>query len=119
MHFIEMVATISRRPPQRRESSRIRIPLLAWIVFSTAVAHAQVTPAEKPAAPAPNSTAACLECHSDRDLSMRKSGAKVSLFVDEKTVPQSAHRSLDCVDCHEKFDGDSTPHRKPMIAVDC
>jgi len=50
---------------------------------------------------------------------MRKAGRKVSLFVDNKIVAKSAHSSLDCTDCHEKFDGDSTPHRKPMVAVDC
>ena len=73
----------------------------------------------KPAAPAPNSSAACLECHSDNTLSMRKAGQKVSLFVDEKLTAKSAHASLDCTDCHEKFDGDSLPHRKPMVTVDC
>lgn len=72
-----------------------------------------------PAAPKPNSTAACLECHSDNDLSMKKAGQKVSLFIDAKVVNASAHKSLECVDCHEKFDGDATPHRKPMVAVDC
>lgn len=73
----------------------------------------------KPAAPAPNSTASCLECHSDHDLTMTKAGRKVSLFVDDKLTAKSAHASLDCTDCHEKFDGDSLPHRKPMVAVDC
>ena len=73
----------------------------------------------KPGAPAPNSNASCLECHSDESLSTRKAGKKLSLFVDGKTVAKSAHHSLDCIDCHEKFDGDSSPHRKPMVAVDC
>ncbi len=75
--------------------------------------------AEETAMPAPNSDAACLECHSDEQLSMRKAGAKLSLFVEPKTVAKSAHSSLSCVDCHEEFDGDASPHRKPMVAVDC
>ncbi len=50
---------------------------------------------------------------------MKKGGKKVLLFIDEKIAAKSVHRSLECVDCHEKFDGDSTPHLKPMVAVDC
>ncbi len=89
-----------------------------WLVFGFTVPIHGAEPA-KPAAPAPNSSAACLECHSDKDLSTKKAGQKVSLFVDEKISAQSVHRSLDCIDCHEKFDAESTPHRKPMVAVDC
>lgn len=80
---------------------------------------AVVAPAAAPAAPAPNSDAACLDCHNDPTLDMRKAGRKVSLFVDGKANAASAHRSLNCIDCHEKFDGDSLPHLKPMTAVDC
>ena len=84
-----------------------------------ALTGAEPAAAAKPATPAPNSSASCLECHSDHDLSMKQAGRKVSLFVDEKVAAKSAHRSLDCTDCHEKFDGESTPHRQPMVAVDC
>ena len=73
----------------------------------------------KPAAPAPNASASCLECHGDRTLTMKQGGKTVSLFVDEKSAGKSVHRSLECVDCHEKFDGESVPHRQPMVAVDC
>ncbi len=74
---------------------------------------------DKPKAPAPNSSASCLECHSDATLSLRRDGRKISLYVDDKIVIRSAHASLECVDCHEKFDGEATPHRSPMVAVDC
>jgi cytochrome b subunit of formate dehydrogenase len=50
---------------------------------------------------------------------MRKEGQKLSLFFDEKAAAESVHDSLDCTDCHENFDGDSSPHLKPMVAVDC
>jgi cytochrome b subunit of formate dehydrogenase len=50
---------------------------------------------------------------------MKKGGVKLSLFIDAKATAKSAHRTLDCLDCHEKFDGDATPHRKPIVAVDC
>ena len=83
------------------------------------VIAAQGFAADPPKPPAPNSTAACLECHSDETLTMKKAGKKLPLFVDEKVTAKSAHRSLDCTDCHEKFDGDRSPHLKPMVAVDC
>lgn len=82
-------------------------------------APAAAAAAAEPAEPPPNSNASCLECHSDPKLSMRKAGKKFPLFVEEKTLTDSAHRSLDCIDCHEDFDGESNPHRKPMVPVDC
>ena len=93
---------------------------LSWLglTFGLAASVCGAEPA-KPTSPAPTSSAACLECHNDKDLSTRKSGQKVSLFVDEQVAAKSVHRSLECIDCHEKFDADSTPHRKPMVAVDC
>jgi cytochrome b subunit of formate dehydrogenase len=87
------------------------------------LAAADTAPPAKPADPAPaadpNSTASCLECHSDTDLSMKKAGKKVSLFIDEKVTAKSAHRSLECVDCHEKYESESTPHLKNAPPVDC
>ena len=76
-------------------------------------------PAAAATAPKPNSSAACLECHSDNELTMKKGDKKLSLFVDEKVVNASAHQSLECVDCHEKYDGEATPHRRPLVPVDC
>jgi cytochrome b subunit of formate dehydrogenase len=72
-----------------------------------------------PAAPAANSSASCLECHSDHTLTMRKQKREVPLFVDQARLAKSVHSSLDCVDCHDGFDGESVPHKKPMVAVDC
>lgn len=68
---------------------------------------------------AASTSAGCLECHRDETLSFKRDGQKVSLFVEQKQVAQSAHKSLECVDCHEKFDGDAVPHRSPMVKVDC
>ena len=103
---------------RRTRSLLPSLALVAWLgFFGSALTGAE--PAAAAATPAPNSSASCLECHSDNALSMKKAGRKVSLFVDEKTVAKSAHHSLDCTDCHEKFDGESSPHRKPMVAVDC
>jgi formate dehydrogenase gamma subunit len=76
---------------------------------------------EKTVAPVPaaNSTASCLECHSDHTLTMRKQKREVSLFVEQAKLTKSAHAALDCIDCHEGFDGEAMPHKKPMALVDC
>jgi cytochrome b subunit of formate dehydrogenase len=71
------------------------------------------------AAPAPNSRAACLECHRDEKLQTKKAGRMVPLFVNEASFAKSVHRTLDCTDCHEGFDGESSPHKKPLTTVDC
>src|SRR5438874_871943 len=90
-----------------RRQRRLRRVLGTLGLWGFAVSLFAAEPA-KPAAPVPNSNAACLECHSDPQLAMKQDGRKLALFVDEKIAAQSAHRSLDCTDCHEKFDGDST-----------
>ncbi len=108
------VSFVSR--PSRGEG---RVGIL-WFAALLGLAGASGLTAAEPAKPAaPNASAACLECHSDRGLTMRKAGQKVSLFVDEKITAMSAHRSLDCTDCHENFDPESSPHRKDIKPVDC
>ncbi|MDO8631821.1 MAG: hypothetical protein Q7R41_15145, partial [Phycisphaerales bacterium] len=100
------------------------LPALALCVSPAAIAAEPAVPVGKAAAtaaaaPKPNSTAACMECHSDTELFVRRDGKKISLFLDEKIPAASAHKSLECIDCHEGFDGDQTPHRKPLVPVDC
>jgi formate dehydrogenase gamma subunit len=95
--------------------------LLLALVFPFAVhlASAADAPEKKPAEPAPNSSASCLECHSEAKLSVKRAGQKVSLFVDAAVQARSAHASLECVDCHEGFNGDATPHQSPLKPVAC
>ena len=105
-----------------RPDSRRQAPLwLAVLAFATVAPFLRAAEAgadaPKPAA-APTS-ASCLECHNDKTLTMDRDGRKVALYVDEKALPQSVHASLECADCHEKFDADAIPHRKPMVRVDC
>jgi len=73
----------------------------------------------KAAVSAANSSASCLECHNDRMLTMRRQKREVPLFVDQGKMAKSAHSALECVDCHEGFDGDAMPHKKPMASVNC
>ena len=61
---------------------------------------AATSSAEASKAPAPNSNAACLECHSDQQLTMKKAGHVVPLFFDQGRFTRSVHKNLDCTDCH-------------------
>ncbi|PTY06223.1 cytochrome B [Opitutaceae bacterium EW11] len=105
----------SRRPDRvtprtgRLRGMRCLAPLASILVACCAWA----------ADPKPNSDASCLDCHSDNTLTMERDGKAVSLFVEGQVVGKSAHKSLACIDCHEGFDDQSTPHKKPMTRVDC
>ncbi len=92
-----------------------------WCIASLlALVAGALRAADEPApAPAPNSTAACLECHSDTELTMSKAGQTLSLFVNGAAAAASVHGSLDCIDCHEDFDGEALPHKQPLTPVDC
>ena len=63
--------------------------------FSLRLALAADAPVEKTKGSAANSTAACLECHSDATLKTKKAGRLVSLFADQTLLAKSAHRSLE------------------------
>jgi cytochrome b subunit of formate dehydrogenase len=107
------------RAPAHPAGCALRLAGLCFTLLVFRLCPAAEPGVAEPAAPAANSNASCLECHSDSELSMRKEGRKLSLFVDEGVLAGSVHRTLDCIDCHEDFDGDATPHRKPMVSVDC
>jgi formate dehydrogenase gamma subunit len=103
---------------------RALLILSCWIVClaparADGPAGSPVPVAEKSKEPAPNSSAACLECHSDPKLTLKRAGRLVSLLVDKATLDRSAHRSLECTDCHDGFDAENLPHKSPMARVDC
>lgn len=64
----------------------------------------------------------CLECHSDKDLTMERGGKEISLFVDEKLYRLSVHGTNACVSCHAdltlKHPDDNVP-AKPASCVTC
>ncbi|MBK9990959.1 MAG: cytochrome c3 family protein [Verrucomicrobia bacterium] len=95
--------------------------LLFWALAIVTVPIAKLSAEEKPVAgsTSANASASCLECHSDHTLTMRKQKREVPLFVDQARLAKSVHGSLDCVDCHEGFDGESVPHKKLVTTVDC
>ncbi|HWA85191.1 MAG TPA: cytochrome b/b6 domain-containing protein [Opitutus sp.] len=66
------------------------------------------------------SSASCLRCHADQQRMAKEStGPGPSLFVDGKTLGDSAHGTLECTDCHENLDGSAAPHRAQPAPVDC
>lgn len=72
-----------------------------------------------PLAATAQDNATCLECHLDEELTLWRGDIEVSLFVPEDALAHSVHDSWDCIDCHEGFDPDSTPHREGSLRVDC
>jgi cytochrome b subunit of formate dehydrogenase len=63
--------------------------------------------------------ATCLDCHSERSLSMERKGKTVSLFVDADAFKKSAHTDLGCVVCHRGLAVDQVPHAKKPKPVNC
>lgn len=63
----------------------------------------------------------CFECHGSREFKKRlKTGAEISLFIDEVEVSKSVHTDLECVNCHEDLSKVSVfPHRKIKSSVYC
>jgi len=96
---------------------RMLLPGAAWLLAAGPLCCAPAVSATP--APPPNPSAACLECHSDQKLTMKHAGRPVSLFADQAALAKSAHRSLDCTDCHQNFDADNIPHQSPVKPVDC
>ncbi len=104
------------RPPWFRRARRAcRLGLIVAGGLAAASLRAE-PPARAAAAP---TSASCLECHDDRTLTMKRAGKVVPLFVDRAVLAASAHGSLDCADCHEGFDPEAVPHKRPMTPVDC
>ncbi|MDD5305565.1 MAG: hypothetical protein PHS14_20900, partial [Elusimicrobia bacterium] len=73
-------------------------------VFAAGTAHA--TTAEE-----------CLGCHSDKDMSVERKGAKISLFVDEPVFSKSIHAPMGCTGCHD--DAENPPHPEGLKEVQC
>jgi formate dehydrogenase gamma subunit len=61
----------------------------------------------------------CLECHSDKDLTMEREGKEVSMFVDEKKLRASVHAKNLCSECHQDLTIEHPDDEKPAQKVDC
>ncbi len=60
-----------------------------------------------------------MECHSDKDISMEKNDKVVSLYVNAKTLSESPHAGLKCVDCHKGFNAEEFPHKENIKPIQC
>ena len=101
--------------PSLRGLAKLLLCLSVLILARPSFAKEDAPAATPPAGP----NAACLECHSDTSLDMKKGGKKVSLFFDEAKFAKSIHKDLSCTDCHDGFKADDQPHKSPMTPVDC
>lgn len=104
---------------RRRAVGRGGFRRLAGLAAALGVVSAVIAADEANPPPSANPDSSCLECHDDAALTMRRAGRTVSLFVDPQVTARSAHASLACLDCHEGFDGDASPHKANLTPVDC
>jgi hypothetical protein len=60
----------------------------------------------------------CLMCHQDKSLTAKRGGKSYSVFVEEKKLGVSVHKSQLCVGCHADLKGADFPHETPK-RVEC
>jgi cytochrome b subunit of formate dehydrogenase len=61
----------------------------------------------------------CIECHSDKSITMEKNGKTVSLYINSDEFSKSSHKDQNCVDCHIDFNAGDIPHKSKMEKVNC
>ena len=115
-------------PPWRRAVAMLAAGLLCTLVALPA--HAQgkaVATAAKPAATEaaaaakPSTKAECLECHDDKELT-DDAGKSMAVLADD--YARSAHRKLDCAECHDtaltvKHPKNPLGAVRPQVCHDC
>jgi len=98
--------------PRRRECARGSFILVLLVLGLPAYAQTARR------APAPRlSSAECLACHNDPNLSKAVNGRTVSVHVSESAFKASVHSAFDCTDCHA--DVRDYPHEPPPQKVSC
>jgi hypothetical protein len=95
----------TRRPFARSSFSRLPALLLPSLLLAGAAAAQE--------------NGDCLACHADKDLTAKRDGRTISLFVAEKRFGASAHGGLTCVSCHTDLEGKELPHDAPLGRVKC
>jgi len=61
----------------------------------------------------------CATCHDDPELTTKRKGRTISLYVDFKKFSVSVHRDLDCISCHMDADVEEFPHPERLDMVNC
>ncbi len=83
--------------------------------YFTIVALALTLPRLAPA----QSRADCLNCHSDKSMTMERNGRQISIYADEAQLDRSPHKKLVCIACHVGFDANNVPHKEKIEPVKC
>jgi hypothetical protein len=61
----------------------------------------------------------CATCHDDPELTTKRKGRTISLYVDFKKFSDSVHKDLDCTSCHIDADVEEFPHPERLDTVNC
>ncbi len=61
----------------------------------------------------------CLDCHEDRELTGKRNGRTISVFVDAAKLKSSIHATVDCIDCHADLAGKELPHADELQRAAC
>lgn len=61
----------------------------------------------------------CLDCHEDRELTGKRKGRTIPVFVDAAKLKSSIHASVDCVQCHADLEGKELPHEDDLKPAAC
>lgn len=61
----------------------------------------------------------CLDCHGDPGLSTERDGQMISLHVDINVFSKSAHKALECTNCHVDAPVEEFPHPENLQTVVC
>jgi len=61
----------------------------------------------------------CEACHSDPNLTTRRQGRTISLYMDFKKFAESVHKDSECIDCHQDADVEEYPHPENLERVNC
>ena len=72
-----------------------------------------------PVGAAAQSNSDCLTCHGDKNLTGKRDGATISLYVDSAGFAASRHGPADCVDCHTSLAKKELPHEGRVAPATC
>jgi len=61
----------------------------------------------------------CMNCHSDKELTMEKRGKEINLYVNLNYLKTSPHKKLKCISCHTGFSAEDLPHKEKIEPINC
>ncbi len=68
---------------------------------------------------AAQSNSDCLTCHGDKSLTVKRSGATISLYTDSAALAASKHGPADCIACHTDLAKKDFPHEGKVAPATC